>query len=485
MRVTDASPIAAAHEAGVRIFDTAHAYGNEALVGNAVQNSIIITKGGMARPGGAWRADGRAASVQRDAEAGVAALGRVPDLFLIHAPDPRVTWSTTVRALGKVKARNVGVCNVTLRELDEAIDLAPIAAVQVAWNGLDDSSVRSGVIARCFEKGIAVIAHSPLGGPRHVKKLLALPALNEVAARHGVSPAAIALAALLDVHPSVVVIPGARTAAAAREVVTAAQVQLTDEDRAVLHTLPALRPVKSKVRSAPTSEGELVLLMGLQGAGKSTLARGWVDRGYENLNRDVLGKGLKDVAKIADEKLTLSTQRLVLDNTYVTRASRSQILDVAAKHGVGAHGVWVDVPLRDARLNVVWRMLEAHGRLLSPPELKNGKDNTFLPPMALLRMLKDLELPTRDEGFTSLEVRPFVRSPREGGAGQLVAGVDFEAACAHMTGPPVCWCRPPLPGILLALAHARGLDPAKCEVVGTMPIHRAMAEAIGAAFHQT
>ncbi len=238
--------------------------------------------------------------------------------------------------------------------------------------------------------------------------------------------------------------------------------------------------------------------MGLQGSGKSTLAREWIARGCENLNRDTLGKGLKDVAKLADEKLTAGVRRLVLDNTYVSRSSRCEILDVAAKHGVAAHGIWVDVPLHEANVNVVWRMLEAHSRLLSPDELKRGKDNTSLPPMALMRMLKELDIPTRAEGFTSLETRAFLRTPRAGSAGRFVAiearekvpasplpTLVFDGQCAHGEGPPLCWCRPPLPGLLLLLAHQHALDPAQCELHGTTQAHRVMAAAIGARFVQT
>lgn len=517
MRLPNADPIASALSAGIRIFDTAHAYGdalgdNERLVAAALRahrDAFIITKGGMARPAGAWRPDGRAQTVRQDAEDGANALGRPSDLFLIHAPDPRVDWDTTLRALAKVKAdgltKAVGLSNVSLRQLDEALDLAPIEAVQLSWNALDDSSVRSGVIARCLEKKLTVIAHSPLGGPRQAGKLLRAPALLEVAQRHGVSPAVIALAALLELHPSIVVIPGARRPESARDIALAAAVKLTEADRTSLRTFSALRPIAaSKARAAPTAEGEVVLLMGLQGSGKSTLAKEWIAKGYENLNRDTIGKALKDVARLADEKLTAGVRKLVLDNTYVTRSSRAEILDVAAKHGVAAHGIWVDVPLHEAKVNVVWRMLEAHGRLLSPDELKRGKDNTYLPPMALMRMLKDLEVPTRAEGFTSLETRAFVRMPRAGTAGRFVAlealskvaasplptlvfgwqtaEVAGASLCAHGDGPPACWCRPPLPGLLLQFAHAHRLDPSQCELHGSTETHRVMAAVIGARF---
>jgi len=54
--------------------------------------------------------------------------------------------------------------------------------------------------------------------------------------------------------------------------------------------------------------------------------------------------------------------------------------------------------------------------------------------------------------------------------------------CRHGGGPPICWCRPPLPGLVLALAHAHGLDPTTSELWGTSRAHRALAAAVGARF---
>ena len=97
----------------------------------------------MTRPGGAWVPDGRAKAIAADCEASLAALDGLPiDLYLLHAPDPRTPWRTSVRALARLVerrlARRVGLANVNRTQLDEALELAPIAAVQVALNPFDD-----------------------------------------------------------------------------------------------------------------------------------------------------------------------------------------------------------------------------------------------------------------------------------------------------------------------------------------------------------
>ena len=85
--------IAAAVEAGVTVFDTARAYGdNERLVARALRrcgaerDARVVTKGGMTRPAGGWVPDGRAKAILADCEASLAALdGLEIDLYLIHA----------------------------------------------------------------------------------------------------------------------------------------------------------------------------------------------------------------------------------------------------------------------------------------------------------------------------------------------------------------------------------------------------------------
>src|SRR5439155_12627465 len=131
--------IAAALDAGVTVFDTARSYGlgeddlghNERLLARALRRSggdaraHIVTKGGMTRLGGAWVPDGRAKALRADCEASLAAFDGLPiDLYLIHAPDPRTPWRTSLRALERLVAeglvRQVGVSNVNRRLLDDA-----------------------------------------------------------------------------------------------------------------------------------------------------------------------------------------------------------------------------------------------------------------------------------------------------------------------------------------------------------------------------
>jgi aryl-alcohol dehydrogenase-like predicted oxidoreductase len=73
-----------------------------------------------------------------------------------------------------------------------------------------------------------------VGGGRLNRKLPSHPALLPIAQRHGVSPHAVVLAWVLAQGPSVIIIPGARTEAHARDSAAAADIRLTREDLAAI-----------------------------------------------------------------------------------------------------------------------------------------------------------------------------------------------------------------------------------------------------------
>jgi phosphoglycolate phosphatase-like HAD superfamily hydrolase len=54
--------------------------------------------------------------------------------------------------------------------------------------------------------------------------------------------------------------------------------------------------------------------------------------------------------------------------------------------------------------------------------------------------------------------------------------------CSHAPGAARCWCRPPLPGLVLALARRHGVDVSASVIVGTSEAHARMARALGASY---
>jgi diketogulonate reductase-like aldo/keto reductase/predicted kinase len=475
----------------------------------------------MTRSEGRWIPDGRAKTIRSDCEASLAALDGLPiDLYLVHTPDPRTPWKTTIRALARLVddglVRHVGVANVNRDQLDEALELAPIAAAQVALSPFDDRALRGGVVERCADRGIALLAHSPLGGPKRAGSLARREAIAEIAHAHGATPAEIAIAWLLGLGGHVVAIPGARRPETARSAVHAASIQLTDAERKRVHRPPA--PASRAKR-----RGEVALVMGIPGAGKSRVAEEYAAKGYARLNRDERGGSLRDLAGALDEELAAGGRQVVLDNTYPTRAARSYVVEAAGRHGLAVRCIWLDTPLAQAQVNMVERLLERFGSLPTPDELKElaRREPGVLAPTSQMRAARELEPPTGDEGFSAIDVIPFSRSPSTGRAGVFVAATALAslgweeetdpaaphlifdwspegarpieislaitgpaevAVCVHPGGPPTCWCRPPLPGLALAFARKHGVDPSRSVVIGTGPAHKTLATALGARY---
>ena len=59
-------------------------------------------------------------------------------------------------------------------------------------------------------------------------------------------------------------------------------------------------------------------------------------------------------------------------------------------------------------------------------------------------------------------------------------GVPIEVKyCPHGGGPPVCWCRKPLPGLGVVFIRHYELDPAQCIYVGQGHQDAAFARRLG------
>ncbi|MBK7864941.1 MAG: aldo/keto reductase [Archangiaceae bacterium] len=491
MRLPSAAPLCAALEAGANLLDTARAYpGNEALVAEVLRawpgpRPRLVTKGGM---GEGWRPDGRAKKIVEDCEASLAALGQI-DLWLLHAPDPRVDLKLSVRAMAKLPVGGLGLSNVTLAQLKVALELAPISAVQVPLGAFHLGPFRDGIVGFCLKHGIQVQAWGPLGGMKRAAGLVRNRVFARVGARHGISAQRAVLSWLYDL--GVVPLPGAQRVETARDIVP---VTLTEQDRAELDAefTAAARAVRPRPPAARV-DGEVVLVMGIAGAGKTRAVAGWVARGFERLNRDERGGTLKSLAHELDARLAAGARQVVLDNTYLTRASRDAVIEVAQKHGLEVRCVWLDTPLEQAQVNVVER----------------GRDDGMLP-TSLLRMARELEPPSAEEGFAEIERVPFVRAPLRERPGLIVSldavgavrewsspalviawrpksvpvlpeGVEL-AICEHEGGPPRCWCRPPLPGLAVQWAKRQGVELTRSRFVGVSAADRKLAAALGCDF---
>jgi aryl-alcohol dehydrogenase-like predicted oxidoreductase len=246
--------VLSALDAGVTLIDTADVYclddddigHNERLVARALKewsgdsDSIVVaTKGGLRRPGGRWESDARPEHLKKACEASLVALEvDTIDLYQLHAPDSAVPLEDSVGALADLhvegKIRAMGLSNVSVAEIRRAAAIMPVTSVQNRLSPFFREALDEGVVEYTTLETMGFLAYSPVGGGRLNRKLPDHPVVSAIARSRGVSTHAVVLAWVLGRAPNVIVIPGARTEAHVRDSVTAAEVQLTDdEDRAI------------------------------------------------------------------------------------------------------------------------------------------------------------------------------------------------------------------------------------------------------------
>jgi pyridoxine 4-dehydrogenase len=231
-------------ELGVNFIDTADSYGpnvSEELIAEALspypKGVVIATKGGWLRTGpGLWVHDASPKHLREAVEGSLSrlSLDRI-DVYQLHIPDPAVSYDASVETLAELRAqgkiRHVALSNVTKEHVERARKIVPIVSVQNRYSFADREW--DYLLDYCEENGIAFIPWAPI---RAVPRSQA--ALERVSKAHGVSHMAVALAWLLRRSPTTLLIPGTSSVKHLEENISAAGVELTDEEYKELSDSP-------------------------------------------------------------------------------------------------------------------------------------------------------------------------------------------------------------------------------------------------------
>jgi aryl-alcohol dehydrogenase-like predicted oxidoreductase len=191
------------------------------------------------------------------------------DLYQIHWPIPAADieegWTTLAKLKEEGKVRNIGVSNFNVAQMRRAKAIAPITSLQPPYS-LIRRGVEAEILPFAAREQVGVIAYSPMGsglltGAMTRERIAALPAddwrrdnpdfqeprlsrnlelvrlLEKIGARHGRTPAQVAVAWVLS-NPAVTgAIVGARRPGQLVELIPATEFQLGPEEVAQLEEL--------------------------------------------------------------------------------------------------------------------------------------------------------------------------------------------------------------------------------------------------------
>ena len=224
---------------GVRLIDTASAYGNEEEIGQAIREAIdegiiqredvfVTTK---IYPG---------SEMKNPVQSIQACLDRLDigyvDLMLLHHPDPNdvEAYKVMEQFVEEGKIRSIGLSNWYVEELTEflpQVDTVP-ALVQ---NEIHPYYQENDVIPFIQDLGIVVQGWYPLGGRGHTEELLGDSVISEIAGVHGVSSAQVILR--WNLQKGVAVIPGSSSPDHIRENTKLYHFSLTEDEMARINAL--------------------------------------------------------------------------------------------------------------------------------------------------------------------------------------------------------------------------------------------------------
>ena len=226
---------------GVNHIDTSDFYGphvTNQLIREALHpypnDLVIVTKIGARRDGqGAWLPAVSAAELRQAVHDNLRNLGldvlevvNFRSMLDVHGPtegslEEQVTALAVLKEEGLIK--HIGLSNVTMKQVEDAQRVVPIACVQNMYNLVhrnDDAMIDALAL-----DGIPYVPFFPLGGFSPLQS----DALSAVAAELDATPMQVAIAWLLQRSPNILLSPGTSSSAHLRENLKAADLVLSSD----------------------------------------------------------------------------------------------------------------------------------------------------------------------------------------------------------------------------------------------------------------
>ena len=127
----------------------------------------------------------------------------------------------------------------------------------------------------------------------------------------------------------------------------------------------------------------LVIMMGIQGSGKSTFYRKYLSDSFVRVNLDTLKTRYQEELLI--KECLVNGKNLAIDNTNPTKADRQRYIPLAIANGYKVVGYFMESKLKDCI------------------ERNNKRDGSAkILPTAIAATSNKLQMPSYDEGFDEL-----------------------------------------------------------------------------------
>jgi len=224
---------------GMTLIDTAEIYGSEEFLGRAIAGQrdrvFLVSK--------VWPNHVAGNGVAKACEASLKRLGTDHlDLYLLHWPNGVTNLAGVVAAFEDLhsagKIRGWGVSNFKISDMERLFRIPKgdrCATNQLPYS-LGDRGIERDLLPWCEQRGMPVMAYSPLGGTG--ASVLRDPTLARIGAARGCSAAAVALAWTIR-SGKVIAIPESGSVAHVKENAVALSLTLTPQE---LQTLDAAFP---------------------------------------------------------------------------------------------------------------------------------------------------------------------------------------------------------------------------------------------------
>lgn len=261
-------------DAGVTLIDTADVYGphsNETLIREALhpypEGLVIATKGGMVRGGrelSTFDAVGNPNYLRQCAYLSARRLGveRI-ELYYLHSGRAKdAAFEDQVGTLAELRKEGVighiGLSNVTVDQLNAALQITEIAAVTAHFNvaarqhaDLLEAAADAGAVF-CPWQPVSLIRpgfQTDTNGPQALRRIL-----EPIAARRGATIPQVALAWLLARSPAILPIPATTNISHLRENLEAQDLELTAEEVQAIDGLSPENAARPDPNAPPVRE---------------------------------------------------------------------------------------------------------------------------------------------------------------------------------------------------------------------------------------